>query len=314
LEQKRPAFVSYARADSLFAHRLAADLKTNGANVWLDQFDIRPGRQWDREVQQALTTCSEVLVILSPASIQSDHVMNEVRYALDEGIPVIPVLYAECHVPFHLRRLQFIDFRADYEVGLKALLSELTGEHQANAAVAAAGAEALHDTEPERIEPSAPAPTGRGLPKYAIAAGLAVALIAGGVFWLQRAQAKPLTDRDVLVLADFTNTTGDTAFDGALRQALAFDLEQSPFLKIIDDEEVNQTLQLMGRPAGQRITNDIAHEVCVREGQKATMGGSIASLGKTYQRASRPRRKTRSTCSRRWRRPPRGCGPNSGSR
>src|SRR6185369_6671816 len=54
-------------------------------------------------------------------------------------------------------------------------------------------------------------------------------------------------------------------------------------LKTMDDEEVNQTLQLMGRPAGQRITNDIAHEVCVREGQKATIGGAIANLGKNYQ-------------------------------
>ena len=119
-------------------------------------------------------------------------------------------------------------------------------------------------------------------PKYAIAAG-ALVLIAGGIWWWQQAQAKPLTDQDVLVLAEFTNTTGDPAFDGALRQALSFELEQSPFLKVMDDQEVNQTLQLMGRPAGQRITNDIAREVCVREGQKATISGSIAGLGKTYQ-------------------------------
>jgi eukaryotic-like serine/threonine-protein kinase len=108
-------------------------------------------------------------------------------------------------------------------------------------------------------------------------------LIAAGIYLWQRTQAKPLTDQDVLVMADFTNTTGDPAFDGALRQALAFELEQSPFLKIMDDQQVNQTLQLMGRPAGQRITNDIAHEVCVREGEKATIGGSITVLTKTYQ-------------------------------
>ncbi len=93
---------------------------------------------------------------------------------------------------------------------------------------------------------------------------------------------KPLNDQDVLVLADFTNATGDSAFDGALRQALAFELERSPFLKVMDDAEVNQTLKLMSRPVGQPITNDIAHDVCVREGQKATIGGSLAGLGRTY--------------------------------
>ena len=119
--------------------------------------------------------------------------------------------------------------------------------------------------------------------KYCVAFAAVLILAASGALFWQRVHASPLTDQDVLVLADFTNTTGDAAFDGALRQALAFELEQSPFLKIMDDQDVNQTLQLMGRPAGQRITNDIAHEVCVREGQKATIGGSIASLGKTYQ-------------------------------
>jgi eukaryotic-like serine/threonine-protein kinase len=120
-------------------------------------------------------------------------------------------------------------------------------------------------------------------PRAALIAGVVVIVLAGGAAYARfRTALKPLTDQDVLVLADFTNTTGDSAFDGALRQALAFELEQSPFLKIMDDEEVNQTLQLMGRSSGQPITNDIAHEVCVREGEKATIGGLIASLGKTY--------------------------------
>jgi eukaryotic-like serine/threonine-protein kinase len=96
-------------------------------------------------------------------------------------------------------------------------------------------------------------------------------------------QTTLLTDQDVLVMADFTNSTEDTAFDGALRQALAFELEQSPFLKIMDDEAAHEALKLMGRPAEQPMTNDIAHEVCVREGQKATISGSIASLGTSFQ-------------------------------
>ena len=115
-----------------------------------------------------------------------------------------------------------------------------------------------------------------------IAGAVVIGLVSGAAYSRFRTRPMPLTDQDVLVLADFTNTTGDAAFDGALRQALAFDLEGSPFLKIMDDEEVNQALKLMGRKAGEPITNDVAHEVCVREGQKATIGGSIGSLGKTY--------------------------------
>jgi DNA-binding winged helix-turn-helix (wHTH) protein/Tfp pilus assembly protein PilF len=113
-------------------------------------------------------------------------------------------------------------------------------------------------------------------------AAVSAMLIVAGVFLWQRMRSTSLTDQDVLVLADFTNTTGDAAFDGALRRALAFELEQSPFLKVMGDQEVSQILPLMGRPAGERITNDLAHEVCVREGQKATIGGSIISLGRTY--------------------------------
>ena len=86
--------------------------------------------------------------------------------------------------------------------------------------------------------------------KYGITAFVALVLAAGGVFlWRQRTQAKPLTEKDVLVLADFVNTTGDPVFDGTLRQALAIQLEQSPFLKIMDDAQVRQNLRLMSLSA-----------------------------------------------------------------
>ena len=119
--------------------------------------------------------------------------------------------------------------------------------------------------------------------KYGIAAVAVLILAAGGVFfWQQRTHAKPLTDKDVLVLADFANTTGDPVFDGTLRQGLAIQLEQSPFLKIMDDEQVQQDLRLMSLPPGARITNQIAHDICVRDAAAATIDGSIASLGKSY--------------------------------
>jgi len=149
--------------------------------VWIDRLDIRPGRQWDREVQEALRTSSEVLVILSPASIASDHVMNEVAYALDERIPVIPVHYAECHVPFHLRRLQFVDFRTDYEVGLQALISEIT-------VAGTAAASTSTDVPREGADLQAPLPpASRRHASKALAVGaasfLAIGAVGGGVYW-----------------------------------------------------------------------------------------------------------------------------------
>jgi eukaryotic-like serine/threonine-protein kinase len=117
--------------------------------------------------------------------------------------------------------------------------------------------------------------------KVLVPAALFVAALAVGTYFYFHRTPK-LTDKDTIVLADFTNTTGDTVFDGTLRQGLAIQLEQSPFLKIMDDEQVQQDLRLMSLPAGVRITNQIAHDICVREGVAATIDGSIESLGKDY--------------------------------
>jgi tetratricopeptide (TPR) repeat protein len=116
--------------------------------------------------------------------------------------------------------------------------------------------------------------------KIVSATAAILALFAGAYFYFHRAPA--LTDQDTIVLADFVNNTGDPIFDGTLRQGLAIQLEQSPFLKIMDDEHVQSVLGLMSLPRGARITNPIAHEICVREGAAATIDGAIASLGKNY--------------------------------
>ena len=120
-----PAFFSYSREDSDFALRLAEDLKAAGANVWIDQLDIQPGVQWDRMVQDALNDCRRMLVILSPVSVKSENVLDEVSFAISKQKRVIPVLYRECDVPFRLARLQHIDFRTDYARGLQLLLKAL---------------------------------------------------------------------------------------------------------------------------------------------------------------------------------------------
>ncbi|MBV9574845.1 MAG: protein kinase [Acidobacteriales bacterium] len=111
---------------------------------------------------------------------------------------------------------------------------------------------------------------------------LVVALVSGGlIYWRSRHQ-QPLTDKDAVVLTDFQNSTGDPVFDDALKQALAVQLEQSPFLNVLSDRKVAETLALMGRPATQRVTPEIARELCIRTGSKAILAGSISSLGGQY--------------------------------
>ena len=118
-------FVSYARSDSEFALRLGRDLKSAGVSVWLDQLDIPLGERWDKAVQNALVRCDRMVVILSPAAVESDNVMDEVAYVLKKRKPVIPVLHLSCDVPYQLDRLQRADFLLNYEVGLASLLGTL---------------------------------------------------------------------------------------------------------------------------------------------------------------------------------------------
>jgi len=107
------------------------------------------------------------------------------------------------------------------------------------------------------------------------------ALIAAGFYFRSR-PAAPLTEKDTVVLADFENATKDPVFDGTLKQALAVDLEQSPFLNILSDHKVGETLRLMGRAPNDRVTRDLAKELCLRTGSKAVLAGTISSLGSQY--------------------------------
>ncbi len=112
---------------------------------------------------------------------------------------------------------------------------------------------------------------------------LLVAAAGGGLYWRWRAHKAPaLTEKDTIVLADFDNKTGDPVFDDTLKQGLAIQLEQSPFLELISQGKVSQTLKLMDRPADAALTPEVAREVCQRTGSKAMLTGSIASLGSQY--------------------------------
>jgi serine/threonine protein kinase/tetratricopeptide (TPR) repeat protein len=129
--------------------------------------------------------------------------------------------------------------------------------------------------------PEAPAARLGKLWKMAVPLLLVALLVAGGLYYRSR-QSKRLTEKDTIVLADFSNSTGDAVFDDTLKTALMVSLGQSPFLNVLSDSQVAKTLQLMTRPAGAKLTPEVARELCQRAGSKTYIAGSIGSLGSEY--------------------------------
>lgn len=110
---------------------------------------------------------------------------------------------------------------------------------------------------------------------------LLIGLALGGWLFYSR-KARALTEKDTIVLGDFTNATGDPVFDGALRQGLSVQLEQSPFLSLVSEDGIHQTLRMMGQKSNARLTPEIAREICQRTSSAATLDGSIALIGSRY--------------------------------
>jgi Flp pilus assembly protein TadD len=115
-----------------------------------------------------------------------------------------------------------------------------------------------------------------------VSAAAAAALTVAGTLFFYTHKAHALSETDTVILADFANSTGDPVFDGTLRQGLAVQFEQSPFLSLVSDQRIQETLRLMGQPADAKLTPEIARDLCQRAGSKASLSGSIASLGSQY--------------------------------
>src|SRR5262249_2864898 len=183
----------------------------------------------------------------------------------------------------HLKRKIEVDAEIDRtvppEVRVAVSTQSKSGACTASGTVPAATAVSVH-------APSSAEYIVTGIQRHKLVAGIiaVVVLIAIGLGWFfYFARKTPaLTAKDTVLLADFANTTGETVFDGTLKQALAVQLGQSPYLNIFPDERVNETLRFMGRSPGERITRDIAKEICERQGIKAMIIGSIANLGSHY--------------------------------
>jgi tetratricopeptide (TPR) repeat protein len=135
---------------------------------------------------------------------------------------------------------------------------------------------------PSAEEAAKPSSRARAQRRWAVAAAVAVALAVLGAALVHYRRRPALTERDLVVLADFVNTTGEPLFDGTLKQALAVQLGQSPFLNIFPEERIRVTLRFMGRPADERVSREVAREICQREGIKALLAGSISGLGENY--------------------------------
>jgi serine/threonine protein kinase/tetratricopeptide (TPR) repeat protein len=179
---------------------------------------------------------------------------------------------------------------------LKRLKREIDSGKSASASIAEAsipalssGAAAVAASAPavpaasavsSSVSPAAATPASRKRWYLAGVAAVIVAAAAAGFFYRKNAQS--LTEKDSILLTDFVNTTGDAVFDGTLKQALAVQLEQSPYLNVFPQERVRDTLKFMGRSSDERLTPDLAREVCQREGIKAVLNGAISSIGTQY--------------------------------
>ncbi len=148
-------FFSYGRENTAFVMKLATELREAGANIWLDQLDIKPGTRWDSSIEQALQSADTLLVVLSEDSVSSQNVMDEVSYALETKMTVVPVLMEQCDIPFRIRRLQYADFTSDYQKGLKTLASALHLEKDVTKKLVGSGSNQQPVT-PKPVEPATP--------------------------------------------------------------------------------------------------------------------------------------------------------------
>jgi serine/threonine protein kinase/Flp pilus assembly protein TadD len=192
----------------------------------------------------------------------------------------------------NLRYQHAADMRADLQRLKRDTDSGRTAQHSLpeEAVVSSLGAPSTAQAQVSASQTAAPSAVSSTQVKTALtrdwrfvipAAVVLGAMVTATLYW-RSTKAHALTEKDSILLTDFVNTTGDSVFDGTLKQALAVQLEQSPYLNLVPESRIQEALRYMGRPTSEHITSDVAKEICLREGVKAMLTGSIASLGSHY--------------------------------
>jgi len=170
--------------------------------------------------------------------------------------------------------------KRDTDSSRSAVVTELAAVPASGTIAAAPSSGATTAAPSGAVATATPSPP-RRTQVYVIAAVVVLAAVVLAAYLYMR-RPRGLTEKDSILLTDFVNTTGDPVFDGTLKKALAVDLEQSPFLNVFPEARVRQTLKFMGKTGEERITTEIGREICQRDGIKAMLVGSIASLGSQY--------------------------------
>ena len=119
------AFISYSSKDYAIAESIGRFFQLSGLSIWIDQWNIEPSSEWDREIQKGLDRCWCMLLILSPRSVNAKNVMDEVSYALERSIPVFPLLIENCDIPYRLKRIQYTKLQEDVGSSLEELVQKV---------------------------------------------------------------------------------------------------------------------------------------------------------------------------------------------
>ncbi len=276
--------VAQRRASTSSAETEKEELTSPGVALGTAAY-MSPEQALGREVDARSDIFSLGVVLYEGASGQRPFERNTSAELLEAILHHIPVPPAQLNprVPAELQRIiakameKRRELRYQTAADLKADLTRLKRDMESGRP------SSFTATQTAAVAPRAAAPGLTAFKRWqwglVAAAGIAL-LVTASLLYFRRPHT--LTERDSLLLADFVNTTGESVFDGTLRQALAFKLEESPFLNIVPEERVRETLRLMNRSPDGRLTTAIAKEVCERQNVKAMLSGSIAPLGSHY--------------------------------